>query len=338
MSRRRIRNAALGLAAVLAAVALVATIAPSSASAGGPKVAVCVSPSARSGAEVNVKVPKQAADALIRHTAAYPGVCASYGESAKMGKGTVRAFSQSENGVPHTIGMVMTEDALKGLPNHPPTAGLWCYDLNGDGKTDEHTECTGGYEYPLQLSKQFRAKVDTPFQYVLVNWNPAGHLPEHIYDRPHFDVHFYLNSNEERLAIRPGPCGMLVNCEDFEVGARPIPERYMPADYSDFGSVEPGMGNHLIDLTGPELNGETFTHTFIYGSYGGQLTFYEPMITQDWYRGLASGSVADGCFPIKQPQAWQTAGWYPTQYCTRHRDNRSEIVTTLEGFVYRKAG
>ncbi|TDC37385.1 hypothetical protein E1211_10385 [Micromonospora sp. 15K316] len=338
MPRRRFRTAALGLAAVLAVLALVSTLGPNPASARGPKVAVCVSPSVRSGIEVNATVPKQAADLLIRRTASYLGVCASYGQSAKMGKGTIRAFSQSRDGVPHTIGLVMTKDTLKDLPSHPPTAGLWCYDLDGDGTIDQHIECTGGYEYPLQLSKAFRTRVDTPFQYVLMNWNPAGHLPEHIYDRPHFDVHFYMNSNEERLAIRPGPCGMLVNCEDFEVGARPIPARYMPADYSDFGAVEPGMGNHLIDLTGPELNGEPFRHTFIYGSYGGRLTFYEPMITYDWYRDLASGSVAAGCFPIKQPGAWQSAGWYPTTYCVRHRDNRSEIVTTLEGFVHRKAG
>ncbi|MER5336982.1 hypothetical protein [Micromonospora sp. NPDC002717] len=338
MPRRRIRTVAVAAAAALAALALVVALTPNPVSARGPRVAVCVAPTVKSGVEFNATVPKKAADVLVRRTASYLGVCASYGQSSRMGNGTIRAFSQSRNGVPHTIGLVMGVNALDGLPSHPPTAGLWCYDVNGDGVTDQHTECTGGYEHPLRLSDEFRSRVNTPFQYVLMNWNPAGHLPEHIYDRPHFDVHFYMNSNEERLAIRPGPCGMLVNCDDWEVGRQPVPAKYMPADYSDFGAVEPGMGNHLIDLNGPELNGQPFTHTFIYGSYAGRLTFYEPMVTQDWYRKLASGAVSDGCFPIKQPQAWQTAGWYPTTYCLRHRENRSEIVTTLEGFVLRSAG
>ncbi len=338
MPRRRIRTTVVAAAAVLAAFALVVAFTPKPALAKGRGVAVCLAPTVRSGIEVNLTVPPKVADVLVRRTASYLGVCASYGQRARMGDGTIRAFSQSHKGVPHTIGLVMSRSALAGLPRHPPTAGLWCHDVNNDGKTDQHTECTGGYEYPLRLSDEFRARVDTPFQYVLMNWNPAGHLPEHIYDRPHFDVHFYLNSNEERLAIRPGPCGMLVNCDDWEVGRKPLPARYLPADYSDFGAVEPGMGNHLIDLTGPELNGEPFTHTFIYGSYDGRLTFYEPMVTEQWYRDVASGAAPGGCFPIKQPQAWQAGGWYPTQYCVRHRQNRSEIVTTLEGFVRRAAG
>src|SRR3954447_5500734 len=35
------------------------------------------------------------------------------------------------------------------------------------------------------------------------------------------------------------------------------------------------MGNHLADPTGPEFNGERFTHTFIYGSWDDEVTFYE---------------------------------------------------------------
>ncbi|WP_433386130.1 hypothetical protein [Micromonospora sp. KLBMP9576] len=328
----------MAAAAALAAMALVIALTPRPAVAKGPWVEVCLAPTVASRVEVDVTVPKKVADTLLRRTASYPGVCALYGQRTRMGDGTIAAFSQSRKGVPHTVGLVMSDSALSGLPRHPPTAGLWCYDVNGDGDTDQHTECTGGYEHPLRLSDQFRARVDTPFQYVLMNWNPAGHLPEHIYDRPHFDVHFYMNSNEERMAIRPGPCGLLVNCEDWEVGRQPLPPQHMPADYSDFGAVEPGMGNHLIDLTGPEMNGQPFTHTFIYGSYGGQLTFYEPMITEEWYREVAAGTKPGGCFPIKQPQAWKTAGWYPTRYCVRHRENRLEIVTTLEGFVRRAAG
>jgi hypothetical protein len=30
---------------------------------------------------------------------------------------------------------------------------------------------------------------DTPFTWVLLNWDLAGHSPRGVYDVPHFDVH-----------------------------------------------------------------------------------------------------------------------------------------------------
>ncbi len=34
-----------------------------------------------------------------------------------------------------------------------------------------------------------------------LDWNPQGHIPVGIYDKPHFDFHFYIISNEARMAI-----------------------------------------------------------------------------------------------------------------------------------------
>jgi len=31
------------------------------------------------------------------------------------------------------------------------------------------------------------------------------------------------------------------------------------------------MGNHLLDLTGPEFNKQPFTRTWIYGAYDGKV-------------------------------------------------------------------
>ena len=61
---------------------------------------------------------------------------------------------------------------------------------------------------------------------------------------------------------------------------RPLPPQYMPAGYSNAGSVVPYMGNHLINLSSPDFTGNPFTRTFLYGVYDGQLTFVEPMITK----------------------------------------------------------
>jgi hypothetical protein len=67
------------------------------------------------------------------------------------------------------------------------------------------------------------------------------------------------------------------------------------------------------------------------------VTFYEAMVTHEWFDGLRTGTIDDGCYDFKLPGAWQESGWYPTSYCLRHRDNRGEITVSLENFVYRHA-
>lgn len=287
--------------------------------------------------EHTVRVPGWVADKLIRSTPSYRGPCAEYGDSAPLGDGQQVAYTQRIGSRPTAVGWRADADSLDGLPTDPPNAGLWCYDKNGDGTTDRMTECTGGYETQLDLDARFKRSVDSPFEYVLNNWNPMGHMPPHVYDLPHFDVHFYLNDNAERLAIRPGPCPALVNCEDYELGKNLPDQRYLAPDYADLDAVEPAMGNHLIDTTGPEFNGERFTHTFIYGSWNDEITFYEPMITHEWLSGLRDGTQQSACYPMKLPDAWQQSGWYPSRYCIRHLDNRDELSVSMEGFVYRQA-
>ena len=301
--------------------------------------AICLVPKGAPAKERNLRVPSAAVTPILRSTLSYRGPCAEYGESAPRGDGTLTSYSQTTaDGKPVAVGLSFTEETLEGLPYDPPTEGKWCYDKDEDGTTDPMTECAGGYEDALHLGKDFRSSVDSPFTYVLANWNPMGHMPPGVYDRAHFDVHFYMNPNEERLAIRPGPCPALVHCGDYPKGKDLPDERYRHADFEDLDAVEPAMGNHLTDTTAPEHHGEDFTHAFIYGTWDDEVTFYEPMITHDWYSGLVDGSVESGCHEIKQPRAWKESGWYPTEYCMRYRDNREELTTTLEGFRYRHAG
>jgi hypothetical protein len=158
-----------------------------------------------------------------------------------------------------------------------------------------------------------------------------------VYNVPHFDVHFYVNPDSERTAIRPGPCPQLVNCDDYELGKLLPDAKYLAPDFTDVDAVEPGMGNHLVDPTAPEFNGQPFTHTWIYGLWNREVTFYEAMVTHETFAGLRDGTINNGCFNFKLPSAWQETGWYPTKYCLRHHDNRSEITVSLENFVFRNA-
>jgi hypothetical protein len=335
---RRRRTPARALVLLLLASILVPADAAQATGNGGLLATVCYVPSAAPRHEQTVTVPALAVGTLLRASLSYSGPCASYGESASLGNGTLTAYSQVEDSVPKSIGMVFTSSTLDGLPYDPPSDGMWCFDRNADGVVDQHTECSGGYEHALQLSAAFKSKVDTPFTYVLANWNPMGHIPMGVWNVPHFDVHFYTNDNAERLAIRPGPCPVLVNCGDYEIGKIQPASKYVAPDYSDVDAVEPAMGNHLVDQTSPEFHGNPFTHTFLYGIWGGHITFYEPMVTHAWYSGLRYGTNTDACFPMKLPQAWEHAGWYPTRYCLRYRANRDELTTSLEDFVYRQAG
>ncbi len=136
----------------------------------------------------------------------------------------------------------------------------------------------------------------------------------------------------------PGPCALLINCDDFVTATLPVPSQYLPQDYVDLGAAEVAMGNHLIDLSSPEFTGQPFTHTFIYGAWNADITFYEPMITLDWFQGMANGTIANQCWDLKLPQAWKDGGHYPTRYCIRYRHNRQDFTVSLEGFVYREAG
>jgi hypothetical protein len=171
---------------------------------------------------------------------------------------------------------------------------------------------------------------------VSVNWNPMGHMPPAppVWASPHFDFHFYIMPREAVRQIRAGPCAELIDCDDFVRAQLPVPAQYIHADHIDVGAAVNDMGNHLIDSKSPELapGGPAFTHTFIFGAYDGQITFYEPMITLAYLE-----SRPDACAPIKQPQAFAVEGHYPSTYCIRHRDDGMYTVT-LEDFVRRTAG
>jgi hypothetical protein len=280
-----------------------------------------------------------AGDALVRSLAApSPAThrwCLSVGTPSPLGDGTLRTFSLTDGDRPLSIGLVFPVSTLSHLPT-TATDGHHCYDVNGDGVTnpDDMTECAGGHERPLDLPPALRGAAGAPLTWALVNYNPHGHGPPGVFTFPHFDIHFYLQSRAERDAIRTGTCGMLTNCADFATATRPIPAPYLPEDYADVGAVEVAMGNHLLDLTGPEFHGQPFTHTFVYGGYDARISFLEPMVTIDWLRQVAGGAQPNRCYPVKQPAAWQVPGWYAQRYCVRYV-RPVGLTVSLEGLAHR---
>ncbi len=246
----------------------------------------------------------------------------------QMGAGRIQGFvTLDQSGAPTAIGVTLTAGALEQLPPVPNTVSR-CFDLDGNGKYIGH-ECLGDEERILDVPVDSSAGL--PFRWIQVNWNPAGHHNT-PYAQPHFDFHFHTGDRARVEAIAPGRCGELVDCGDFKVATRPVPARYVPGGYIDVGAVVPRMGNHLLDSQSPELKDSLpFTNTFIYGAYNGEVIFWEPMITLDFLQ-----STKDACLPIKQPQAFRRAGYYPTQYCVR-QDRRGQRTVSLERFRYSEA-
>ena len=143
----------------------------------------------------------------------------------------------------------------------------------------------------------------------------------------HFDVHFYMIPPAAREAIRPED-------PDFMAKAARHPEpRFVPVDHVPPHEPEPvpGMGVHWVDATTPELQGEPFTHTLLYGSWDGRFIFIEPMVTKAVLEERQTIAA-----PVKQPAEVAVPGRYPTQYRiefdARHREHR----ITLDGLVARR--
>jgi hypothetical protein len=165
------------------------------------------------------------------------------GQTAVVGTGTSRSFVTYRNGIPTSLGVVLSRHALDSLP-----ATMTDYDMN------------------------LPSVPGVPFTHISLDWEPNGHPPVGIYTVPHFDVHFYLLTPAERAAITP--------TSDFAAGAAVPAANLIPTGYQFDGQVVPFMGVHAEDVTSKEFNGQPFDHTFIYGYYKGHQAFVEPMITR----------------------------------------------------------
>jgi len=255
------------------------------------------------------------------------------GWTSDLGKGTVSSYAEFDaGGTPRALGVLFSASALEGLP----TGGSdrhHCFDRNKDGIVDAASECLTQYERVIPLPDAVARRADIPFTWVLLNWNPLGHIPPGVYDVPHFDVHFYMQPIADVFAIASGPCGPeFVRCDQFEAARRPLPANYMHPDFKDVEAVAPAMGNHLVDLTGPEFSKHPFTRTWIFGAYDGKVTFYEEMVTRAFL--LARPNT---CFPIKSPPGVGVGGFYPTASCLRHDARTGEYTLSMEKFVFREA-
>lgn len=178
---------------------------------------------------------------------------------------------------------------------------------------------SGGHQHDDHVVLPFHPKADvTLFNHVWLNWNPGGHPPAGIYNKPHFDLHYYMVSSQERETFID-PAKLNAN----------LAADYLPANYIGVDPV-PTMGKHYVDVTSPELNGQPFTQTYIHGSYDAKLVFLEPMITLDFLK-----ATTDFVRDLPQPAKFQKTGYYPTKMRVTKQGTVTNVI--LEAFVLRQA-
>ncbi len=223
------------------------------------------------------------------------------GPEVHIGKGMMRSFAAiSHTGVPQELGIEMTSESFQGLPS---------------------TE--GEYSFIVPLHQ--KARQVTPFDHLEIDWNPFGHPPPGIYSLPHFDFHFYKISLQQQMAIPPYSQQTASLFDNYP------PEGYIPTGYIPGPGGVPQMGKHWLDVLSPEFNGQMFTKTFVYGTYNGAVTFYEPMVTKAYIESGVS-STAD----IRQPQYFSpTNTYYPTKYNIYTVAGTGKHYISLSDFVRR---
>jgi hypothetical protein len=230
-----------------------------------------------------------------------------YGPAIPLGNGKAQTFiTINSGGKPSAMGVALSEKSLENLPA-------------GHEGHQHRTNHEPYFEYILQFPKQ--AEI-TPYKFMTIDWAPEGHKPAGIYDLPHFDFHFYMISNEERLTITP-----------LEEMDPEIPQtKYIPSPYIQLPGRVPNMGVHWVNPLSPELAGETFTRTFIYGSHKEKVVFMEPMITLDYIK-----SKPTQVDEIPLPTNFQVYGFYPSKYQVTYNPTRKEYLIMLTDFSFKMA-
>jgi Domain of unknown function (DUF5602) len=230
-----------------------------------------------------------------------------FGPSEGLGNGTIKTYTTlNDSGQPTEVGVQLTRTALDGLPQNDTT---------------------------LMLALPDQAAT-TAFDHVMVNWNPQGHDPVALFGKPHFDFHFDMVDMAAMQDINPAD-------QNYAAKAQHAPEaKYVPQDYvvppgpPVAEQAVPGMGVHLVDSSDTALvpGAYDFHQIVINGTWDGRYTFVEPMVSRDW---LLTDPTSEQT--LKQPQAYQKSGYFPTTFSVHRDEQTKDYVIALAGLTMRRS-
>lgn len=202
------------------------------------------------------------------------------GETSAVGVGSVSSYVRFDSaGEVESYGIKLAGVVLDGL--------------SGSATTEQHAHV----DMPDGVS-------EIPVEFVDIHFVPGGHPggPGNNYWLvPHFDFHFFLRSMAETASFT-----------DETTGFTPLSGSYVPAGYILApDSFVPGEGVHWVNPA--EFSG-AYTTNFIYGSYGGEMTFLEPMEALSFLELMRAGTEGDFSTGIGAAGFYQKAGLYPSEY------------------------
>lgn len=219
------------------------------------------------------------------------------GESIEVGNGTVTAYATTTAaGTAISLGVHIDGAAMAAFGDEEVDVNLDFPTTTAAGDAVDHHQ----------------------FRFVRFEYLPDGHIPEGVYDVPHFDFHFFMLDEQTVEAIEPHPA-------QYTIPKPQMPEAHIRpplVDTDDDGEpdaplVEKRRGEPITDPRFSEYqeDGE-FTHTHLYGGYDpdgdgtGRLILFEPMITTDFVDQLDTLLEVE----LQTPSAYFTADEYPTAY------------------------
>ncbi len=170
-----------------------------------------------------------------------------WGEKVNVGAGHALTYVKMSKKKPVEIGVALSAEALMSLPQMMT-------------------------EYVLPIPSQLTL---SPYKHITLGWNPAGHASDEVYNKAHFDIHFYMISQEERKRVA-------CTGADAAICMQQPATEYIASHYGPTSAGVPGKGWHWVDLLAPEFNGGIFTRTFLYGYYEGEPIFLEPKVTLEF--------------------------------------------------------
>lgn len=217
-----------------------------------------------------------------------------YGPATVIGDGTARVWVEMMKGKPVALGVEVSEEAMNSISG------------------------TGMVEVALKLPGQAHA---TGFKTIMIGWNPMGHEPAGVYTIPHFDFHFYLQTQGQIMNIEGG----------IDAGAYIIEKKGIFPSFYTYGPVPfavPHMGLHWSDIRSPEFGPEGFSRTFIYGSHQDRVTFLEPMITLAFLQSMELGEM--DVLQVPSLNVYENPGYYPNTYTISHNSNGTYSIALTD--------
>lgn len=229
-----------------------------------------------------------------------------YGASVPLGKGYVRSYVRMANQqTPFDIGVEFSKTAIKTLP----------MEMDATMNNENHN-------HPYNLEIPVEAKVYFPYNHISIDWAMTGHGPTGVYDKPHFDIHFYMISEHQQINITNDIAYPIPQNDIFSyIGPPIVPTSYFPGPFVEM------MGTHWISKSAPELFlGAPFTSTFIYGTHNNEIAFIEPMVTLDML-----SSKKETHLPIAQPTQYKANDKFsPAQYGIYYNNKNQSYTVALE--------